>query len=85
MIPDPRLVAALAEALHASDEHPQCWAEPFVGAHRRDDERIALAILPAFLSDPLTHAWLAARIRRVDGNHDLGAGALAAAILGVEP
>ena len=53
-IPDPRLVAALAEALHAAED-----------PHMRDvslrQRRLAAAILPAFLADPRTHEWLEER------------------------
>jgi hypothetical protein len=96
--PDPRLVEALAEALHVQtfgcfydDEHegvqdpcPQGW-----------HDSMALAILPAFLDDGRTHEWLAERIRltprdieieSIDDFHEWWATPreLAAAILGAD-
>ena len=57
MTPDPRLVAAMAEAIqHAETPVGATYPpiEPYI-------ERAA-AILPAFLADPRTHEWLAERL-----------------------
>jgi hypothetical protein len=92
MSPDPRLVAALAAAMHEeAHEHRRngiftpgkCFAGPRY-------ERQAAAILPAFLADPRTHEWLAERLRSLspwkdDDTFERVWSDEAAAILGTEP
>ena len=54
--PDPRLVAALAEALRASAMGTRSRIDYF------EAPTLASAILPGFLTDPRTHEWLAERL-----------------------
>ena len=58
---DPRLVAVLAEGLHAQIPH---WEghKPETSEHHAMHLEHATAILPAFLADPRTHEWLEERL-----------------------
>jgi len=73
--PDPRLVAAMANAL---DHAGLVWSP-------EGRRYYALAILPAFLADPRTHEWLEERL--VVEGHPEGwiLRAFVASILGREP
>jgi hypothetical protein len=68
MTPDPRLVAALAAALH--DKQVDCSRPPELcpPSWMADHRATAADILPAFLADPRVEAWLAERLHatRVD-------------------
>jgi len=58
---DPRLVAALAAALHHYRGTCELWTISEAACpidHRVD----AAAMLPAFLADPRTHEWLEERL-----------------------
>jgi len=83
--PDPRLVAALAAALHRYRGTCELWTTSEAACpidHRVD----AAAILPAFLADPRTAEWLVERLDvACDAGLSYGGWGAAAIILGREP
>ena len=61
LIPDERLVEAMAEAMDAAD--PGIDSDDSYAQEDHDEHlNYAAALLPAFLSDPRTAEWLAERL-----------------------